>query len=241
MGCRRVNDTTGAWARRYPGRFAGSFVLPLQDLHLAIPEMERVVHEYGFRVANLPANVHGIYLGDARLRPLWDAIRRLGVVIWIHPDGVRDPWFQKYGLWNSLGQSIEETRVMASMMYEGIFEQYPDIPIVIAHGGGYFPHYMGRLDRNVTNLPESMRNISRKPSEYLRSVYYDTCVYDPQVLSVLIERVGADRLVMGSDYPVNMVNPVSFLKDTGLFTDKQMEMVTGGTMASLLGLPVKPT
>ena len=232
--CRRVNDTIAGWVRRYPQRFVGTFVLPLQDLHLAVAEMQRAVEELGLRVANLPANVDGIYLGDMRLRPFWDAARKLGVVVWVHPDGVKDPWFQRYALWNSLGQSIEEAKVMASMMYEGVFDQYPDVDIIVAHGGGYFPHYMGRLDRNVTNMPHSMANISKPPSQYLRSVYYDTCVYDPQVLGVLVDRVGADRLVMGSDYPVNMSDPLLFLKESGKLDEAQVADVAGKTLAKLL-------
>jgi aminocarboxymuconate-semialdehyde decarboxylase len=234
--CQRVNNTIAGWVRAHPKRFAGTYVLPLQDLHLALPEAQRCVEELGLNVANLPANIDGIYLGDFRLRPLWDGLRTLKSVAWIHPDGVKDAWFQRYALWNSLGQSIEEAKVMASLMYEGVFDQYPDVPIIIAHGGGYFPHYMGRLDRNVTNMPHSMANISKPPSQYLRSVYYDTCVYDPDVLGVLAQRVGADRLIMGSDYPVNMLDPLDFLKTSGKLTDAEIPAVAGTTLAGLLKL-----
>ena len=120
----------------------------------------------------------------------------------MHPDGARDLWFQEYSLWNSIGQPIEEAKLLASLILEGVLEQLPELRIVISHGGGFLPHYAGRLDRNVTNMPDSVRNISRRPSEYLRDLYYDTCVYDVSVLEALVERVGADRIVFGSDYPV---------------------------------------
>ncbi len=78
---------------------------------------------------------------------------------------------------------------MASTIYESVVETFPNLKIVMSHGGGYFPHNMGRMDHNVTNRPDSMKNIRRKPSEYLRSFYYDTCLFDPAILAVLIQRL----------------------------------------------------
>ena len=110
--------------------------------------------------------------------------------MWIHPEGVRDAWFQRYALWNSAGQSIEATKVMASLVYEGVMHRFPGVKIVMAHGGGYFPHYLGRMDRNTGNRPDTVKNMGgKKPSDFLRSFHYDTCVYDPEVLKVLGERV----------------------------------------------------
>lgn len=231
--CRRVNDTIAGWVARYPTRFIGSFVLPLQDMYLALREMDRAVGELRLKVANLPANVQGIYLGDIRLEPFWEKASAHGVVAFVHPDGVKDPWFQNFGLWNSLGQSIEEARVMASLIYEGTLDRFPDVKIVMAHGGGYFPHYMGRLDRNTTNLPQSMQNISQPPSTYLRRFYYDTCVYDPDVLRRLAAIVGTDRLVMGSDFSVNMGHPRTFLEDCKTFSEAELAQIAGLTAAGL--------
>ena len=138
--------------------------------------------------------------------------------------------------WNSIGQSIEEAKVMASLIYEGIVEAFPGLKIVMSHGGGYFPHYMGRMDRNVSNRPDSMANIKRKPSEYLRSFYYDTCVFDPAVLTALAQRVGADRLVMGSDYPVGEFDPKGFVQACPELRGEQAAMIVGGSAAKLLGL-----
>jgi aminocarboxymuconate-semialdehyde decarboxylase len=156
------------------------------------------------------------------------------LVVWIHPEGVRDPWFQRYGLWNSLGQSIEETRCMASLIYEGVMTRHPDLKVVIAHGGGYFPHYMGRVDRNAANRPDSIRNLEgARPSDLLGRFYYDTCVYDPQVLRVLAERVGVSQLVMGSDYPVGEKDPVRWLREAGL-DGEALQAVAGGNAERLL-------
>ena len=235
--CRRCNDVTAEWVSRFPDRFIGSMVLPLQDVGLALAELERCSTQLGFRVANVSSNYRGAYMGAAVFEPFWQAALDRDLTVWIHPEGVRDEWFQDYALWNSAGQSIEEVKVMASLIYEGVVTRHPDLKIVMAHGGGYFPHYMGRLDRNAGNRPDTLKNIpGKKPSDFLRSFYYDTCVYDPVVLKTLLERVGADRLVMGSDYPVGEQDPVGFLEKCGV-GGNDLVAIAGGTAAELLGLP----
>jgi len=234
--CRRCNDQAAAWVAQYPKRFVGSFVLPLQDGKLALQELERAVKTLGLKVANISSSYNGAYMGDPIYHPFWEAIQELGVAVWIHPEGVRDPWFQRYALWNSAGQSIEEAKVMASLIYEGVMTKFPDLKVVMAHGGGYFPHYLGRLDRNTANRPDTVRNAGGKtPSAFLRSFYYDTCVYEPQVLKVLLDRVGADRLLMGSDYPVGEKDPVGWLRECGV-AGEDLARIAGGNAARLLGI-----
>jgi len=236
--CRRCNDQAADWVMRHPKRFVGSCVLPLQEPKLALQELERAVQKLGLRVANISSSYNGVYMGDPLYHPFWEAIEALGVTVWIHPEGVRDPWFQRYALWNSAGQSIEETKCMTSLVYEGVMTKFPKLKVVMAHGGGYFPHYMGRMDRNTANRPDTVRNTGGKtPSAFLRSFYYDSCVYDPQVLKVLIERVGADRLVMGSDYPVGEKDPVGWLRGCGL-AGEDLAQVAGGNAARLLGISI---
>jgi aminocarboxymuconate-semialdehyde decarboxylase len=233
---KRVNDRAAAWCAAFPQRFVGSFVLPLQDIDLSMREFERATGELGLRVANLGASYGGLYLGHARFHPLWEAVRNADVTVFIHPEGTKDLWFQDFGLWNSVGQPIEEAKVMSSIIYEGIFEKFPAVKIVMAHGGGYLPHYFGRLDRNVTNMPESTRNIKAKPSDYLASFYYDTCTYNASVIEALIRRVGVNRLVMGSDYPVGDADPIGSVKAVSTIGDAERPMVLGGTAAKILGL-----
>lgn len=229
--CRRCNATAAEWEAKYPSRFISSVVLPLQDPAVSLRQLDRKV-----RVINAGSSYNGVYLGDPTYHAFWEAVNDIGATVWIHPEGVRDPWFQRYALWNSAGQSIEEAKVMASLIYEGVMHKYPDLKVVIAHGGGYFPHYMGRMDRNFLNRPDTVKNTGgRKPSDFLRSFHYDTCVYDPQVLKVLVERIGADRMVMGSDYPVGEKDPVGWIKDMHL-SSSQTAQICGGNAARLLGL-----
>ena len=231
---RRVNDACAAWVASAPERFIGSFTLPLRDVALALRELERATGELGLRVANLPAQVDGEYLGAPRFRELWEALAAQGIVTLIHPDGIRELWFQDYGLWNSVGQPIEEARVMASLILEGVLDRLPALELIISHGGGYLPHYFGRLDRNVTNMPESVRNISRRPSEYLRCFHYDSCVYDASILRALVARVGADRVLLGSDYPVGDDDHVGFVRSAGLAAE-EAEAIVSVNAAALLG------
>ena len=235
--CRRCNEQAADWVAQFPDRFVGSFVLPLQDVRLALTELERAVKTLKLKVANVSSSYNGIYMGDPVFNPFWEAIDALDVPVWIHPEGVRDPWFQRYALWNSVGQSIEETKCMTSLIYEGVMTRFPKLKVVMAHGGGYFPHYMGRVDRNTVNRPDTVRHTGGKtPSAFLRSFYYDTCVYDPQVLNVLLERVGADRLVLGSDYPVGEKDPLGWLREAGV-AGADLTLIAGGNAARILGLP----
>jgi aminocarboxymuconate-semialdehyde decarboxylase len=235
----RMNDIIADWVRRYPTRFVGTVTLPMQDITLSIGELRRGVRELGHKAVMLPTNVDGVYLGDRKFWPLWEAIRELDVPVFIHPEGIRDPWYHKFALWNSIGQLIEEAKVASSIVYEGVHDAIPGLKIVIAHGGGYFPTYMGRLDRNIEK-PETRVNIGHKtPSDYLRHFYYDTCVYDPLALQTLFKRVGPDRIVLGADYPVGGKDPVGEVKEAVTLSNDDLRMVAAGTAAQLLGIEVR--
>lgn len=235
-----VNDEVARWVSLHPTRIIGSFTLPLQDRGHTIAELDRCTTDLGMRVLQLPACVHGVYMGDEPFRYLWEEIADRNLAVFMHPDGTRDLWFQQYSMWNSVGQPIEEAKLIASMIYGGVLEDFPQIPIVIAHGGGYLPHYFGRLDRNVKAWPQSTKNISKKPSEYLRSLYYDTCLYEPRMLDALVDRVGADRIVMGSDYPVGELDPLGFIADSPRVSEDDAKLMQGDTAAAFLGVTKAP-
>ncbi len=231
---RRLNDVIADWQTRFPERIIGSFVLPLQDMELALKELTRAVDDLGLGVVNLSSHVRGAYMGDEAFAPFWEAVQDRNLVTFMHPEGGTCEWFQRYGFWNSIGVSFEEAKFMGSMIFEGTLDRFPRLKIVVTHGGGYFPHNMGRLDRNAKNMPGNMKNISRLPSEYLRSMHYDTCLYDPTVLTSLIGIVGHDRLTLGSDYAVGDTDPVGFIHRCGDLSDAQKHLVLGGTAEALL-------
>ncbi|HVO53844.1 MAG TPA: amidohydrolase family protein [Solirubrobacterales bacterium] len=232
---RAVNDEIERWVDSYPERLIGCFNLPLQDPKRSLEEIERLSSNPRFPAVQLPACLNGVYLGEPEFRYLWEEIDGRGLVVFLHPDGTRDEWFQSFSMWNSVGQPVEEAKLLASLIYWGVLEDLPDLKIVVAHGGGYLPHYFGRLDRNVTAWPESTRNISRRPSEYLREMYYDTCLYEPAMLEALIARAGASQIVMGSDFPVGESDPLGFVARSPSLSAPEIEAVQGGTAAALLG------
>jgi len=229
-----VNDECARWVDAYPGRFIGSAVVPLGDIKMALAGVEEAVGA-GLKVINLPSNYRGDYLGHARFTDLFALIEDRELVVFMHPEGTPDMWFQDYAMWNSIGQSIEEVKVMSSLIYEGTMDRFPRLKLVMAHGGGYMPHYMGRLDRNMTDKPFTAKNISKKPSEYLGDFYYDSCVYDPRTLELLIERVGIDRVVLGGDYPAADLDPIDFLDRIDI-PDTDRAKIAGQNALQLLGL-----
>lgn len=229
-----VNEECARWVEAYPGRFIGSAVLPLGDLRMALAGVEEAARS-GLKVINMPSNYRGDYLGHARFTELFAMIEDRGLVVFMHPEGTPDMWFQDYAMWNSIGQSIEEVKVMSSLIYEGTMDRFPNLKLVMAHGGGYMPHYMGRLDRNVTDKPFTARNLTKKPSEYLSDFYYDSCVYDPRTLELLIERVGINRVVLGGDYPAAELDPVDFLDQVNL-PDSDRAKIAGSNAITLLEL-----
>lgn len=233
---RRANERIAQWVEQYPDRFIGSFTLPMQDIDTALAELDYAVSRLRLKIANVSSNIRGVYLGDPKNRPFWEAVRDRGVTVLIHPHGVTDPHFQNFALWNGVGQPIEETLAMTSLIYEGVFESFPDVKVVIVHGGGYLPHYTARLDRNVSAHPVSMKNIKRPPSEYLRCFYYDSCVYGPSVLDALIRRVGADRIVLGTDYPFGEQDPVANIARTPGLSHAEVAKIVSGTPAEILGI-----
>ena len=208
----------------------------MQDVTMAVAELRRAVGELGARAVMLPTNVDGAYLGEKKFSPLWEAIRDLDIPAFIHPEGIRDPWYHTFALWNSIGQQIEEAKAMASIIYEGLLDAVPGLKIVIAHGGGYFPYCVGRVDRNVEKLEAQLNLGDRKPSDYLRHFYYDTCVFDGLALELLFRRVGADRIVLGADYPVGEIDPVGAVKEAVTLPNADLQMVAAGTAAKLLGI-----
>ncbi len=175
-------------------------------------------------------------IGDPRLAPFWERAEELGAVVYIHPGGNRGARFKRWHLWNSVGQAFEEAMAISSLIYDGVLERHPRLKICISHGGGYMPYYMGRIDRNYVEKANTRVNMSKPPVEYLRMLYYDSCVYDRPVLQHLVDRVGAERVVLGSDYPVGETKPIEFVRETDTLSEAQKDRIVTGNAAALLGL-----
>ena len=229
----RANDRLAGLVARAPSRFLALGGAPLHAPELAAAELRRVMGLPGFVGVGISTTAGDMEIGDRRLRPFWEEAEALGALVYIHPAGNHDPRFRKHFLWNSVGQSFEEAMAIASLMYEGILEDYPGLRICVSHGGGYMPYYMGRIERNWIEKPTTRVNMKRSPTEYLTTLWYDTCVYDTQALQVLAQTVGTDRIVLGTDYPVGDRNPLEFVGGCG-FSDAEVAGIMRGNAQRML-------
>lgn len=236
---RLINERIAETVARHPERFVGLGSVPLQAPQLAVKELERCMKELGLRGVQISSQVNGVELGDARLRPFWAAAEGLGAMIFLHPAGVLDPRYSKYQLWNSIGQSLEEAMAMASLWYEGTLDAFPHLKLCVAHGGGFLPFYAGRVDRNYIEKAFTRVNMTKSPSDYMKQhFWYDTCLYNDDMMEFLVQKVGASRLVLGSDYPVGETDPVGFVQRVRNLSSADKEAILGGNAARLLGLSV---
>jgi aminocarboxymuconate-semialdehyde decarboxylase len=236
----RLARTTNDWISRAvaanPARFAGLGTMPLHVPSLAVAELERCMRDLGLKGVAISTTAGGMELGDPALRPFWEKAEALGAVVYIHPGGNRDRRFKRFHLWNSVGQAFEEAMAISSLMYDGVLDAFPRLKICISHGGGYMPYYMGRIDRNYLEKANTRVNMSKPPLDYLRTLYFDSCVYEKSVLQHLVDKVGADQVLLGSDYPVGEVKPIEFVRETSALSDVQKDKIVGANAAALLGL-----
>ena len=186
-------------------RFLGMATVPMQAPEAAGRELERCVRSHGFRGAMIGANVAGENLDLSRFDPFWRQAEELGVPIILHPFSVaiadRVPRFY---LDNAVGNPTDTTIAAASLIFGGVLDRFPELQIVLVHGGGFLPYQWGRLDQARRVRPETAVAGAGMPSDYLRRFFYDSIVFSPGALRYLIDLVGADRVVVGTDYPFDM-------------------------------------
>ncbi len=202
------NDHVAGLVAQAPGRLAGLGTLPMTNTPLAVAEARRGVQELGLRGFQIDSRVNERELSDAAFDPLWACLAELGVMLVIHPLGFSDggrlgPFFMV----NTVGQPLEETIAFHHLVFGGVLDRHPGLKVLICHGGGYVPSYIGRLDHAWEHRPELRRLTSRPPSAYLPRLYFDTCVFRSDLIENLVRLAGADRVMLGSDYPFDMGDP----------------------------------
>ena len=235
---RMLNDRIAEMVATNPKRLIGLGSVPLHAPELAGREVERCMRELKLKGVNISTKARDLEIGDRLLWPFWETAAEHDAIVYIHPAGNPSPRFQKHFLWNSVGQNFEEAMAIASLMYEGVLDAFPRLKICISHGGGYMPLCMGRIARNYLEKPSTRANMTKSPDEYLRQLYYDTCVYDHDVLRHLVERVGASQVILGSDYPVGEWKPIEFVRATPGISDADKDKIIGLNAAKMFGLGV---
>ncbi len=236
---RACNDGIAEFIAAKPDRFIGMGSVGLQDVGRSMRELGRAVNSLGLKGVVVSSNIRNRDLGETRFKPFWAKAQELGVPVFIHPQGFSHAdRLAKFFLWNSVGQPLEEALAMSSLIHEGVMDEFPKLKLCIDHGGGYLPFYAGRTDRAFERRPETSLNIKKKPSAYLRQFYYDTVFYDLDMLAFLVKKVGAGRIMMGTDYPLSMGedDPVGFVKRTRGLSKDDKDKILWKNAARLFGL-----
>ncbi|HLF03737.1 MAG TPA: amidohydrolase family protein, partial [Dehalococcoidia bacterium] len=238
---REVNNEISAMTRQWPQRFAGLATLPMQDVKAAVAELERAVQVLGLRGAELDTVVNGKGWDEPEFLPLFQAAEQMGALLFYHPQPNNNfvtKFINRYALGNSLGVIVEDTLVTAALIFGGVLDRCPDLKVCIAHGGGPACFGMGRLDRGWQVRPEARANILQPPSRYQRRLYYDCITMSEPALRFLIDSVGADRVVLGSDWPYVGwdPSPVAWVQGLESLTQDEKEKILWKNLECLLGL-----
>ncbi|MEO8672033.1 MAG: amidohydrolase family protein [Tahibacter sp.] len=200
---RHLNDHTASLCRAHPRHYAGIGTVPLQAPTLAIQEMQRCVEQLGLSGVQIGSHIENWNLDAEELFPFFEAAADLGAAILVHPwDMMGRETMPKYWLPWLVGMPAEQSRAACSLIFGGVLERLPDLRVCLAHGGGSFPYTIGRIEHGFRMRPDLVATDNAKnPREYFPRLFFDSCVHDPQALRYLIDVVGNDRVMLGTDYP----------------------------------------
>jgi aminocarboxymuconate-semialdehyde decarboxylase len=235
---RAMNDGYAEMARAHPDRFLPLAALPMQDPARAAAELDRAVTDLGLRGAAICTHVNGRDLDHPAHAPVFAAAERLGVPLFLHPQNAGDiSRLEQYHLWNMIGFPMETATAAARLLLSGTFERYPKLTVVLAHGGGFFPYQIGRLDHGWRARREASAHLPKPPSAYLGNIICDSLLHNATSLRFLIERIGFDHVVLGTDYPFDMRDdaPVDGVTRLDL-PAAQERAILGGTLQRVLRL-----
>jgi aminocarboxymuconate-semialdehyde decarboxylase len=234
---RMVNDAYAVLAAKHPGRFLGFASIPMDDPDDALLELRHAMDDLRMQGVVLLSNIRGRALADPLYRPFLEEADRRRLCVFVHPMiPVAADAFTDYVLGPLVGFPFDTTLAIAKLCYAGVFKQLPNIRWLVAHAGGAVPYLMERLDSGWRDFAECRVNIDEPPSVYLKRLYYDTVTFSSHNLRLLRDVVGADHMVMGSDYPHLLgsidkaVSSIAAMDFTGVET----EQIYSGTALSIM-------
>jgi aminocarboxymuconate-semialdehyde decarboxylase len=242
------NEKLAEAVAAHKDRFLAFASVALQHPDLAAQQLENAVKKLGLRGAAIGGSVNGAEISDPKFHPFWAKAEELGVVVFIHPQGTGAPSemaarFKGNGyLENVIGNPLETTIALSHLIFEGTLDRFPGLKICAAHGGGFLPSYAARSDRGCPTRPDLCPGgvhgtLKKKPTEYLRQMWYDTMVFTPEGVRHLAAEVGADRLVIGTDFPYPWTKTaVEEIMATQSLSDAEKVAILGGTAEKLLGI-----
>lgn len=226
----------------HPDRFVPIGAVALQHPDLAAAQLEHAVKNLGHRGVMITGSLDGEEISNTRFNPFWAKAEELGVVVFLHPNGFAEGKNRLQGrgrLENIIGNPLETTVALSHLIFEGTLDHYPGVKLVAAHGGGYLPSYIGRSDHCHTSDDRGCRGAEeKKPSDYLKQIFFDSLVYRTENLRHLINEAGVGQIVLGTDYPYGMENrnAVAHVLSVPGLTDEERESILGGTLSGLLKL-----
>ncbi len=237
---RDCNNEIGQMIKDCPSRFSGLATLPMQDVSAAIAELDRCMSQLNFKGAQINDHINGKTFDEPEFYPFWKAAEQLGAILLIHQSGstVVTARTKQYHLSNTIGNLTDRTITFACFVFGGVMDKFPNLRICLSHGGGYTSFGIGRMDRGWQVRKEARGNITRPPSSYLGAFYYDCITHSEPALRMLIDAVGIDRVVLGTDYPADMCIdwPVSWVLGLKSLTLEEKEAILYKNLENLLGL-----
>ena len=249
--CQLQNEHLAELCATHPDRFVAYATVALQFPELAADQLEQGVKKYHLRGAAIGGSCAGKELSDPAFHPFWAKAEALGVPVFIHPQASGAPSelkqrFQGNGyLDNVIGNPLETTIALSHLIFDGSFDRFPRLKVIAAHGGGFLPSYAGRWDHGCLTRPDACPGgafgpIKKRPSEYLKQIYFDTMVFTAEGLRHLAAEVGASQLVIGTDYPYPWTTTaVDHVLSTPGLSDADKAAILQGTAAKLLGVTMQ--
>ena len=232
---RMVNDAYAELAAKHSRRFLGFASIPMDDPDAALHELERALDDLRMQGVVLLSNIRGRALADPVYRQFFEEADRRKVCVFVHPMiPVASEPFTEYVLGPIIGFPFDTTLAITKLCYAGVFRQLPNIRWVVAHAGGAVPYLMERMDSGWRDFAECRANIDEPPSVYLKRLYYDTVTFSPLNLKLLRDQVGADHMVMGSDYPHllgSIDRAVSSIEDADMGAAEKERVFAGTALA----------
>ncbi|MDB5902138.1 MAG: hypothetical protein JWM26_1016 [Betaproteobacteria bacterium] len=231
------NDAASAAHLQHPDRLYGFACLPFQNPKLALEELERAAKLPGIRGVYIATVVRDRDLSDPSFFPVYERMEALGLPLFLHPMMINNERMKQFYLINLCGNPFETALAASHLIYGGVLDAFPKLEISLPHAGGVLPILRGRLDRGFHTRQEC-KTIPRPPSEYLKRFTYDTISYDAKILQDLVDLVGADRIMMGSDYCFDIAyeEPVKIVTGMKTLTEEQKQMILGENAVKLLRL-----
>ncbi len=232
---RLANEATAAHCSAAPERLRGLGLVPLQHPEQAVRALDHALAQ-GLIGVEISSHAPGRELSDAAYEPLWSRAEETGALLFLHPFGCTlDERLDRWYLSNTVGQPAENAVALSHLIFSGVLDRHPGLKLVAAHGGGYLPTHIGRSDHAWSARSDAGAGCAHPPSSYLKRLYFDSLVHDPGVLRELVRVAGADRVLLGSDFPFDMgaEDPVGTLRAAQL-SETDFHAVRGGNAAALL-------